>query len=697
MATRSNNYVPLTQTILDGIIDGAKWDISSGVITIAAANNSYGRTDDLYIPYSSTFLSNLNFVANYLKTFLPIDFQVSPTIYKNPILSPANITISPVQPTSALGVATGFSSNTLGKSEFPDANTSGDFFPYDSGVNVFINYDELYSNPGETGAYVLFHELGHALGLKHPHDGGQYGRPTFNQLGIGLYDYGVMSVMSYENPANYAIDGYGAPFGFMGLDIFALQKIYGKRTNSNLGGNLYEPSKFAADFHDIWYAYYDCGGTDTLDFSSGTQGWRIALDAGFCLTNDGRSGAWFLTQNSSIESFLSFGENGYERVIGSPYDDFIRGNSANNSVHGGAGNDTFRFKSSFAGISYSYDTTSKTFRFSSSADGIDLVSSVENFQFSDRALSASQLIAGINKTPPTIALSSDKTSVNASQMATISFSLSTPSTNFDSSDITVSGGTLSNFSGSGTTYFATFTPAANSTANGVISVASGAFTDAAGNPNADGSDADNRISLTINTVSTNATAIDLTSIISNLDLTAAFADQLSQYEIERQARENIFQNLVYKNGVPSVAKNQRLNGSIYGEPLTGGTGNDTLNGAGGNDTLAGGLGKDILSGGTGGDTFVFNTKLGSTNVDIITDFASGLDKVRLSASVFTKLPVGAVPQASFVSGAKALDSNDYLIFNGSQLLYDADGSGKGAAVVVANIVGTVVASDLFVA
>jgi len=30
------------------------------------------------------------------------------------------------------------------------------------------------------------------------------------------------------------------------------------------------------------------------------------------------------------------------------------------------------------------------------------------------------------------------------------------------------------------------------------------------------------------------------------------------------------------------------------------------------------------------------------------------------------------------------------------LLYDADGSGKGAAVVVANIVGNVVASDLVV-
>jgi hypothetical protein len=94
---------------------------------------------------------------------------------------------------------------------------------------------------------------------------------------------------------------------------------------------------------------------------------------------------------------------------------------------------------------------------------------------------------------------------------------------------------------------------------------------------------------------------------------------------------------------------------------------------------------------------VFSTKLGATNVDTVTDFASGVDKIQLSKSVFSKFKAGSVAEANFVSGAKALDSNDYLIFNGSQLLYDADGSGKGAAVVVANIVGTVVASDLFVA
>ncbi|NBR24638.1 MAG: VCBS repeat-containing protein, partial [Micrococcales bacterium] len=102
---------------------------------------------------------------------------------------------------------------------------------------------------------------------------------------------------------------------------------------------------------------------------------------------------------------------------------------------------------------------------------------------------------------PSISIASDKSSLSAGQTAVLTITLNVSSTTFISSDITVSGGTLSNFSGSGTSYTATFTPTANSTTNGVISVASSTFTDVAGNANADGSDANNTATLTVNTVS----------------------------------------------------------------------------------------------------------------------------------------------------------------------------------------------------
>ncbi|QEP42894.1 hypothetical protein D5085_07010 [Ectothiorhodospiraceae bacterium BW-2] len=101
----------------------------------------------------------------------------------------------------------------------------------------------------------------------------------------------------------------------------------------------------------------------------------------------------------------------------------------------------------------------------------------------------------IDTTPPTISIISDKPSLMAGETATLTFTLSEASTNFATGDISVAGGTLSNFSGSGTIYTATFTPTANSTANGEISVATNTFSDAAENTNTIG----DSLSLTVDT------------------------------------------------------------------------------------------------------------------------------------------------------------------------------------------------------
>tara|TARA_X000001036_G_scaffold45786_1_gene36639 strand:- start:340 stop:1647 length:1308 start_codon:yes stop_codon:yes gene_type:complete len=65
---------------------------------------------------------------------------------------------------------------------------------------------------------------------------------------------------------------------------------------------------------------------------------------------------------------------------------------------------------------------------------------------------------------------------------TVTFTSSASTTNFVVGDVTVSGGSLSSFSGSGTTYTATFTPSADGATT--IDVAAGAFTDASGYSNA---------------------------------------------------------------------------------------------------------------------------------------------------------------------------------------------------------------------
>jgi hypothetical protein len=99
---------------------------------------------------------------------------------------------------------------------------------------------------------------------------------------------------------------------------------------------------------------------------------------------------------------------------------------------------------------------------------------------------------------PTINLSSSKLTLNRSETATITFTLSEPSIDFTVSDLTVTGGTISNFSGSGASYTATFSPAANTT-TATVKVASGTFSDAAGNFNIDGADANNTVTLSVDT------------------------------------------------------------------------------------------------------------------------------------------------------------------------------------------------------
>jgi hypothetical protein len=88
--------------------------------------------------------------------------------------------------------------------------------------------------------------------------------------------------------------------------------------------------------------------------------------------------------------------------------------------------------------------------------------------------------------PGILAITSDKSLLKSGDNATITFTLSEPSTTFTAADVAVTGGTLSPLSGSGAAYTATFIPTPNSTAPGTVAVAAGTFTDAAGNPNTGG-------------------------------------------------------------------------------------------------------------------------------------------------------------------------------------------------------------------
>ena len=133
-------------------------------------------------------------------------------------------------------------------------------------------------------------------------------------------------------------------------------------------------------------------------------------------------------------------------------------------------------------------------------------------------------------------------------------------------------------------------------------------------------------------------------------------------------------------------------GAIFGtngsEWLTGTSAAETMFGHGGNDKISGKGGRDILLGGAGRDNFVFDTRLGGkASAATITDFRPGEDIISLDNGVYGRLKDGALTSATFVVGAKALDSDDYVIYEARSgaLFYDPDGSGATAAIQVATL------------
>ena len=195
------------------------------------------------------------------------------------------------------------------------------------GSDIYLNdrdYNETLG-PGSYGAYIFMHELGHALGLKHPFDDpdadDKVADPPYLRF---TEDHARWTMMSYNSTrSEYKLN-------FSELDIAALQYLYGPSPTARAGDNIHGIRLDVPNF--IW----DGGGVDAIDASRSPRPVTVFLEPGYW-GHVGREGPGAII-SAPGQITVNFGTE-IENLVGSAHGDALTGNSLDNSIDGGAGDD----------------------------------------------------------------------------------------------------------------------------------------------------------------------------------------------------------------------------------------------------------------------------------------------------------------------------------------------------------------------
>ena len=212
---------------------------------------------------------------------------------------------------------------------------------------------KLYSSPSASSSmpqggyeyFTLLHELGHALGLKHPFETSAFNPVVANPGNTvsGSWDSNLFTLMSYTPVPGTQMVGFTFnPTTPMLLDIAAMQALYGANTGYNAGDTVYSfndnPGQYY--FQTLW----DGGGHNTIDYTGNTAA-SIDLRAGYGSVVGNPVYAYDASSPSQTVQvknlWIAYGTHIDAAIASGSGNNVLTANNDGDTLTGGAGNDTF--------------------------------------------------------------------------------------------------------------------------------------------------------------------------------------------------------------------------------------------------------------------------------------------------------------------------------------------------------------------
>ncbi len=333
---------------IDALVNGGRWvDGDGGTVTItysiSAGNDGFlGGVGEPWLAFEQAALRAA--LAKW-ETVANVDFVETAGI--------ADIAYWNIS-AALMGSFSGSSSN-LGYHELPG-------FTAEEPLYGVFNYQasgwtETGLKPGGYGFVTLLHEIGHGLGLAHPHDGGTAAggnnfpgvTAAFGDFGDFNLNQGIFTTMSYnsgwESQRPSPSQDYGYELTPMALDVAAIQRIYGANTSYRTGNDFYN-MPVANQSGTGWACIWDAGGSDAIVAGATNASCTIDLRAapltgpnagGYVSSVVGIYGGFTIAAGAIVET--AYGNNGADRLIGNQFANTLYGGANNDVLSAFQGND----------------------------------------------------------------------------------------------------------------------------------------------------------------------------------------------------------------------------------------------------------------------------------------------------------------------------------------------------------------------